>query len=300
MFGLPEFPVRAAPAGVLYVQQENATDRVKRDFQEIAMARQLGERVVVEYHTAEEMQATGLGTEPVEVSHFDLAEWPSEIEQPPFDVMSHACVDLSLDTMRAALRGRVEEHRYGYVFLDPLYMLVGAVDEIKEAGQLKLILTALTELKNETGCAVILTHHLSDKRRSGSKASLLLASTYLHAWYEAAVFVEQDKSKTFQVEVDAQRSHGSHLKHTLKGGGVGHWFYDEAAQGQEDVLGRSAPAVSRKLANVALYAKLKAENPEWTKQQLADVIGVGVRTVERYEADVAADELLGQLDTTRV
>src|SRR5262249_22571317 len=152
-----------------------------------------------------------------------------------------------------------------YVFLDPLYMLLGAVDEIKEPGQLKVILTALTELRNEADCGVIVTHHLSDKSRSANKATKLMASTYLHAWYEAALFVEQDKAKVYQPEPHAQPTHGVHPHYTMQAPDVGKCFSDPAAQEHEDVNGRRSPAASKKATKLARYQALVAENPMWTE-----------------------------------
>jgi hypothetical protein len=281
MFGLDEFPVTAKPAAVLYVQQENATARQRRDFQELLAVKKLGQRVVVDYYSAEQMQAAGRGNEELVIEHFEIDDYADNL-LPPFNLLSHAGVDLSIDDMRVRLQAEIEREEYKYVFLDPLYMLVGAVDEIKEPGQFKVVLGALSQIKNETGCGIILTHHLSDKGGERNSPSKLMSSTYLHAWYEAALFVHQ-QDKVFTVDVDAQRSHGEHLKHTLLGQGLGKWFYDAHAQDQKDVSGRSSPAKTAKELKLALYEQQLTEHPDWTRDDHAKALGVTEKTVRRYE-----------------
>jgi hypothetical protein len=297
MFGLPEFPVKTKSAAVLYVQQENATARVQRDFQEVMVARGLGKFVVVEHHTAEQLRAAGVKADAdLVIQHFEPDPALATEGLGAFDVLSHWGVDLSktahVDTL---LELGVS---YDYLFLDPLYMLIGAVDEIKDAGKLKVILTALTTLKNETNCGVILTHHMSGKGGQ-NEASAMLGSTYIHAWYEAALLVRQNKSKMFEVKVDAQRSHGVHLTHTLKGQGVGRWFYDADAQGQTDADGRPSPGSTRRALNLARLAELRDEQPDWSHKQYAAELGVSTKSVQGYFKSLAerdGTELLANLE----
>lgn len=282
MFGLEQFPVQTKPARVLYIQAENATGRVRRDFQQLVGARRLGTYEVAAHHTVEELRAAGVpAEEPITIGSWDMSDYAHDL--PRFDVLNHCGLDLS------ATSNKPTEHwawlyqtcrEYDYLFLDPLYMLIGLTDE-KDSAPLKPILTALTQIKNEVDCSVILTHHMSDKG-AANEAKSLLGSTYIHAWYEAALLVRQDKGAMFEVKVDAQRSHGEQLVHTLHGEGIGKWFYDPNAQDQEDSTGRRSPAKVRAAIAAARLENLEAENPEWEDKQYAEELGVSVRTVERY------------------
>jgi hypothetical protein len=299
-FGLPEFPSQprgtddeAATeryANVLYVQQENSTQRVQRDLHEVLRARGLGSFVVDAYHSAEEIREAGFRAEEDYVlRHFEV-ELPNWCDDTRLDVLSQRGLDLSVTGHRAALAGLIEANRYDYVFLDPLYMLIGAVDE-KDSGPLKPILTYLSGLRDAYGCGVILTHHMTDKAGARNEASRMLGSTYIHAWYEAALLVQRD-GRSFEVKVDAQRSHGLTKAHTLTGRGVGLWHYDPAAQDLEDSEGRASPSMRRAEARVGLLAALTEEHPEWTDADHARELGVTDRTVRRYRKQLAEREAL--------
>jgi hypothetical protein len=291
MFGLDRFEVQARGLGdlgfptysdVLYVQQENSTQRVQRDLREVLAARNIGDFVVDDYVSVESLRKAGLkADEPIVVRHFELHdEEAHEANGTDFHVLSQVGLDLSLPGHSAALAGLIEQRGYDYVFLDPLYMLIGAVDE-KDSAQLKPVLSYLSGLRDAHGCGVIATHHMTDKG-GGNEASRMLGSTYIHAWYEAALLVRRT-GRAFEVKADAQRSHGQTATHTLVGRGVGRWHYDEQAQDTEDSLGRSAPRVARKEANIGLLATLKQEHPDWTAAQLAVELGVSEKTVGRYQ-----------------
>lgn len=275
MFALDRFPSYTR-AGVLYVGQENADRRVRRDLQQILAARGLGR---LDEH------AVDTGAERLDVVSVFTPDWADHFDYedaPPFDVISHQRLNLMREEDRAVLERRVRESGYRYIVLDPLYNLVGAAKISDGGDELRPVLAWLTYLKNEVGVAPIITHHMSDKVGGHGPASLI-GTTWVHAWYEAALFTAKASGGTaFTITVDALRDVGMVEEHSLQGLGVGSWYYAEGAQGQTDVDGRRAPRVARKITNQQRAVELHGEHPDWSQVQIADELGVTERTVRRY------------------
>lgn len=289
MFGLPEFDVMQEPAAVLYVQQENSNSRVQRDLQRIMEARGLG------HFDEAEPVAVGQGADgkPIYERHLSFVSTPEQhdnfvlagTDPPAFEIVSHGGFDLSAEEDMDWLWARVAEVGYRYVFLDPLYMLIGAVDE-KDSAPLRPILTWLTRMKNELGCATVLTHHMSDKG-GGNEAATMLGSTYIHGWYECALFTRHLGKNVLEVKVDAQRDFGTEEKYILDGRGVGHWRYHEGAQDREDSAGRSSPNAAKKAIQIERFVELQNEHGEngWTDEQYGEELGVSARTIRTYRRE---------------
>jgi hypothetical protein len=284
MFANASFPTIVRRAPVLYVQQENADTRVQRDLQLILAARGLGE-----------LREETVAFDEDEVATYQAFEytpardgWAEAL--PRFEVLSHAGFDLSQPDHQSWLEEYVALHSFRYVFLDPLYQLIGTVDE-KDSAQLRPVLAFLTYLKNKLGCAAIMTHHMSDKGGKNEAASLL-GSTYIHGWYEAAILTRSTESHVVTVKVDAQRDIGVTAQHVLMGLGVGRWMHAPEAEGQTDTLGREAPRVTEKQARKARLRALLAE-PEsagWSDERLGQELGVGARTISSYRRELASEE----------
>jgi hypothetical protein len=276
MFALSNYPVRARSAHVLYVQQENADHRVQRDLQQILAARGLGE--------IEELGSVGEES----FSRFTMMEPPPDVEMPIFSVLSHQRVDLSSGAYQDELERRILHAGYRYLILDPLYNLVGGTKIGDGGDELRPILSWLTHVKNDLGCAPIVTHHMTDK--SGDHgAAALLGSTYVHAWYEAALFTKADEHQCFTVTADALRDIGTVERHSLLGLGVGSWMRSDLAQGVRASDGRGSPSKASAINRRERLIELEAENPDWTDTQYASELGVAVRTVERYRSQLAVD-----------
>jgi RecA-family ATPase len=261
------------------VQQENSDQRVQRDLQQILVGRRLG-HVITEIGGVDED-----GTE-WEVERFEWDEALNGEVAWKLDVISHAGVDLSSVDLRTALYEHVEAEGYRYLFLDPLYMLVGGVDE-KDSAQLKPILTWLTSLTNNLGCGVILTHHMSDKDGKKVDASALLGSTYIHGWYEAAIFVQRLTSGLVKFHVDALRHMGVTESFVLTGEGVGRWTYQANAQGKKDALGRDNTRKAAQVIRRSKVAELLEADPNVTDAEMAQRFGVSEKTIGRDRVAIA-------------
>jgi hypothetical protein len=160
-------------------------------------------------------------------------------------------------------------------------MLASGISESgADTGALKLVLTWLTSLKNSLNIGVVITHHMSDKG-SANEAASMLGSTYLHAWYEAALMTRR-ADRMFRVKVDAQRDFGCTDEYVLAGLGVGEWYYAEAAQNQTDALERNAPRRAAKETKKALVRELHEADRAASCEELSDKSGIPKSTVARY------------------
>lgn len=281
--GLAQFPLRVGPARVTYVQAENTTKRVRRDLDAILQERGLGYmEEILSLHPNEDGGSDVLG-EKFQPTWGVTDDW-----EPDLAVLSQPTgMNLSKDEDREWFR----DHAKGrdYIFLDPLYLLapVNPNDMSEVAG----LLAFLSEVR-DAGCAVILTHQLTNKHGDGTPAARLLGSTFLHGWYEAALFTQRSKDGFFTLKADNLREMGEEREIGVQGCGVGSWFYTEAAQGQTASTGRSAPERAAKQARIALLRDLIAEHGEgWDNARYAEEIGVEPRTVRRYrEKDLGERE----------
>jgi AAA domain len=175
MFGEQAFPTHSRPAPILYIQQENATDRVQRDLQHVLASRGLGQ---IEEEPLMELPDGSWET----LERFELLPYPYS-DLPAFTVLSNQQVDLSQQPHRDWLEECIHSRGYRYLFLDPLYMLVGATKITDGGDDLRPILTWLRSLASDTGCGIIFTHHMTNARGSGNDASSMMGTTFLHAWY---------------------------------------------------------------------------------------------------------------------
>lgn len=282
-----QFPMVTPPAPVLYVQVENSKGRVQRDLQEVLTARGLGffDEEIVD-HQAEVVDPNDPNSE--------VVEWDVKVRtfHPHPDrnlsrlhVLSNVSLQLEDEECQEWIRSYVRENRIRYLFLDPLYMLT-AVDYEQKPQSIRGLLTFFTQLKAEDGCAVVLTHHQTSKHTNGSSASRLLGATYIYGWYEAALFTTRD-GNLFTLEVDSLRELGVYESYTLTGSTIGSWTFDPHTQNKTDALGRKATRTAQMEAKVSAFALLLGEHPDWTNQQLADELGVTVKTITNYRSKLA-------------
>ncbi len=113
----------------------------------------------------------------------------------------------------------------------------------------------------------------------------MLGSTFLHGWYESAIFMHRNDAY-FNIRCDNLREMGEETRIGVQGLGVGSWFYAADAQGAEDSKGRAAPKTVQKDTNLVRFQELREEHPDWTGVQYAEELGVKPATVSRYKAEL--------------
>jgi hypothetical protein len=297
MFGLDRFPVLVPPAGVLYLQEENTENRVQADGQRIMEARGLG--TIMHYPVFGGPDGSSFLEE---VSEFYPRPdaWEEGYEPPPFTIESLSGFNLQSPEDVTWLGNYVHREGMEYVFLDPFYMLAPEIADSGTDPQIKPVLKQLRRLKQETGCAPILTHHMTDNPKLGNVPSSMLGASYLHGWYEAWIGVRQTckplGTPTFQVKVDAMRDSMGTREHGLTGLGVGHWSYSAASQGKTDAVGRAAPRMVAAASRTEHARELHAADPSMSYEDIATEVGwKSAKSVQRAlkgepEVDIGADD----------
>lgn len=93
----------------------------------------------------------------------------------------------------------IKKYEIKLLIIDPMYLLFGAGD-INKHNDVASRLKALTDLRNETGCSVILVHH-SRKIEKGSQLTTqdMYGSTFIEGWYESMILMQRKGPMTSKV-----------------------------------------------------------------------------------------------------
>lgn len=110
-------------------------------------------------------------------------------------------IDLTDSDCRTLIENTIRAEQPVMVILDPLYMMLGAVEE-NSATEVRDVLRWLTYLRNTYGCAIVLCHHYNKgndtKTRGGSK---MRGTSAFHAWVESALYVKTTtEPNTIEIE----------------------------------------------------------------------------------------------------
>ena len=273
-----EFSTVTPPARVGYVQIENSAERVRKDIDEILVARGLGYMDdVTEGYTDEKgrdhFEVIGQRFQPTWGTYHD---WEPDLEIIP----SPAGMNLTHDEDQEWLLAYAEVR--DYIFLDPAYLLAGV--NPNDTGAAIELLGLLTRAREK--CSLIITHQTTNKHQEGSAASRMLGSTLFQGWYESAISVKRRKDGSFTIETDNLREMGEERKIHLQGLGTGNWLYIPDAQDQTDSLGRSAPQTAQKKVRQEQIRSALEEDPSMTNEDLRERFGVTVRTIERDREEI--------------
>lgn len=275
--GQEAFRCLAHPAPVTYIQAENSTARVRRDFDRILEARGLGFTEPVMDLLDPDGDAVGDRFQPL---------WEGTGWEPDLAILSHPGMDLMVGEDREWLLNHAKGR--DYVFLDPAYLLASA--NPNDMRDVMSLLTFLSEVRDKCDCGVVLTHQMTDKHGGGDAASRLLGSTFFHGWYEGAILVDHLKDDTFKLDVDNLREMSEQRSLVVQGLGVGSWFYVPSAQDKQDARGRRATQSSAKETRKARFRELHAEHGEsWPNDRYAQELGVGTTTIKTYKAEIRRD-----------
>ncbi|MGH2963811.1 MAG: AAA family ATPase [Solirubrobacterales bacterium] len=262
--GVPEF--KASGAGkVTYVHAENSEHRVERDINRTLEDRGLGLTVPVLDGWGDVL---GYQFEP---------QWDPERE-PDIQILSHPGMNLlDNDHYPWAL-----DYAMGrdYLILDPGYLL--AAFNPNDTGSVLELNSRLVTIQKDADCAVIITHQETEKHSDGDGASRLLGSTFLHGWYEAAIFTNRTPTDFFTFTCDNLREIGEEHRIYAQGLGIGRWQYTGSAQGATDKEGKASPVKAEKATRLDRLRALLEKHADWTESQFAAELGVTDRTVRNY------------------
>lgn len=175
---LGQYPV-AKQGPVLMIQQENSPFIMKDRTMKIAMAKGL-------FHG--DAHATG--------SHLDV-QFPDDV---PLYMLNNSGFDLTDKDCLKMLDEKTKEVEPLLVILDPMYLMLGGVDE-NSMKELRPILNWLLEYHQRHGCALILVHHWNKSGASKRGGQRMYGSVAWHGWIESAMYMQaNDVDKTISVE----------------------------------------------------------------------------------------------------
>jgi KaiC/GvpD/RAD55 family RecA-like ATPase len=267
--GLFRNPHRTHGIKVTYIQAENSTGRVRRDLDEILVARGLG---FMDDVTDPSDPAVVVG------DRFQPTAWGRG--EPDLLIGSHTGLNLFDDDHQRAFI----EHACtrDYVILDPIYLL--AELDPNDMGDVNRMFRFLN-LVREVDTAVIITHQMSNKQGKATSPNRILGSTMFNAWYESAILTGRAKDDTFSVTFDNLREMGESQDFRLQGEGTGRW---EMLEDSTDSEGKYNAQIERKRARFRSYIEERRMHPRATRDEMAAALGVSTKTIQRYEAEAAA------------
>jgi AAA domain len=265
--GSTAFPCEVAPGSVTYIQAENSEQRVRRDLDDILTARHLGYMEPVPNYDDQDGEPVGEQLRPT---------WTGD--GPDLEILTPHGMDLMQREDQEWLKTHATER--DYVFLDPSYLLASA--NPNDQREMMDLLAFLKVVRDDCDCGVIITHQMTDKHREGSPAARMLGSTFLHGWYESAIFTSRDDHGLFKLKCDNLREMGETSIVSVQGLGVGKWFYAPSAQDATDAMDRAAPHVERKDTRIERLKTLITEHgDDWSLDQYAEALKVSKSTVSR-------------------
>ena len=130
--------------------------------------------------------------------------WPTNV---PMFFYNDFGFDMTQQDSRKAIETIIAREGIKLVVFDPLYLMMGAVDE-NSSHEIRPILSWLLGLRNNYDVAVMVVHHWgkgsSDKKGRKQGGVKLLGSTTIYGWLESALYLEatpnDDGSSTVVVE----------------------------------------------------------------------------------------------------
>ena len=127
-------------------------------------------------------------------------EFPPEL---PIRICNGYGFDLTLVDDREALTEEIDRVGPALVILDPLYLMLGALDE-NSAQSLRETLAWLIRIKDDYGTAIMLLHHWNKGGGSARGGQRMLGSTTLHAWVESALYTSLRDPESKEVTIERE------------------------------------------------------------------------------------------------
>jgi hypothetical protein len=114
----------------------------------------------------------------------------------PMKFLCDSAFDLTNEDHLKDLVREIEELEPVLVILDPLYLMLGGIDENRVV-ELRPTLQWLSQLRNEAGCSIAVVHHMRKQRdkESGTRPGQRVSGSWaLHGWPSSSIYSEQKTS----------------------------------------------------------------------------------------------------------
>jgi len=197
--------------------------------------------------------------------------------------------DMTMPDCRADIENIIAREGIRLVVFDPLYLMMGAVDE-NSSHEIRPILSWLLGLRNNYNVAIMVVHHWgkgsSEKKGRKTGGIKLLGSTTIYGWLESALYLEanpnEDGSSTVVVEREfRERLAPPPQAFRLKMGDIGEIEYGWDAEG---VVGTEAKVFSLLATKPMSMTELKVASEMGEKklrQLMTKLLANGSVTMEQ-------------------
>lgn len=129
-----------------------------------------------------------------------LISFPPDL---PIYFLNNYGFNLAFDEDRMFLQETLANLQPKALFLDPLYLMLGDLDENK-AVDLRPVLNWLNRLKFTYHCSIVIVHHSSKHSDSPRGGQRMLGSTTLHGFTESAIYLTMKDEVKHIVEVERE------------------------------------------------------------------------------------------------
>jgi len=168
------FPVQTTGT-VLYVQEENNEQTVQDRVFKIASSKGL-------------LTSTPYGW-----------QLPNDL---PLYFSNNYGINLTDQNSKILLEQTIQELNPILLILDPLYMMLGGVDE-NSATEVSDILKWLTYLRNKYGLSIMVCHHYNKSNTSSRGGQRVRGSSAFHAWVESAMYIKST-TELYTVKIERE------------------------------------------------------------------------------------------------
>lgn len=167
------------PGPVLMVQEEISDSELRKRMRYIASSKGL----------AGEIERTDKGISVL---------FPESI---PMYLRNRQGCDLSEEDTFRTFQHEIEDKDIRLLILDPLQLMLGGVDE-NRASEVRPILYNFLQLKEATGCGILIVHHYSKASAQNPKigGQRMLGSQAFHGWVESALYMTKPESHITSIE----------------------------------------------------------------------------------------------------
>lgn len=241
------FPVKSIGA-VIYIQEENNISTVQDRVFKVAAAKGM-------------LTSTMTG-------------WALPDNLPVY--FSNNCgINLTNADSRELIEKTIKEIKPVLVILDPLYMMMGGVDE-NSATEVGGILKWLTYLRNEYDVSVLLCHHYNKGTGTTRGGQKVRGTSAFHAWVESALYVKtSDELYTVKLEREFRAFPSMpELKFKIDLGMPGELYYDPQLIEEEETK-----PMSMKVEDICTLLKAMPHTIEelqtlskYSRQDVTDIV----------------------------
>lgn len=197
--------------------------------------------------------------------------------------------DMTDESCREAIETIIEKEGIKLVVFDPLYLMMGAVDE-NSAHEIRPILSWLLQLRNYYNVAVMVVHHWgkgsSDKKGRKQGGVKLLGSTTIYGWLESALYLEANPNTDGSSTVVVEREFRERLApppqaFKLKMGDIGEIAYNWEGEGVVGTEANIFALLSKKPMSMTELQAVSGMGEKKTRALLTKLLADGAITMEQ-------------------